>query len=249
MRSIVQSPWSVWLLSFSLSLGTALPDGNAILKRIDDNVGADNRVVVAEMVITGRRGTRTIRTKSWISDTEKSFTEYLAPERERGTKMLNLGRQLWTYSPDSDRTIMISGHVLRQSVSGSDLSYEDLMEDPRLVNRYTAQTIGTDTVIGRPVWKLELTARTADVAYQQAKLWVDQERSIVLKEERYSRGGRLLKTTEVREVRQFDSRWLARSAVFRDVLKAGGGTELRLDSVWFNVNIPDSRFSKAALKK
>ncbi len=247
MKALVQSLWSIWL--FGISLAAELPDGNAFLKRIDENVGAENRVIVAEMVITGRRGTRTIRTKSWISGTEKSFTEYLAPERERGTKLLKLGRQLWMYTPESDRTIMISGHMLRQSVSGSDLSYEDLMEDPRLANRYTARTIGTDTVIGRPAWKLELTAKTADVAYQRVKLWVDQERSIVLKEERYSKGGRLLKTTEVREVRQFDSRWLARSAVFRDVLKAGGGTELRLDSVWFNVNIPDSRFSKAALKK
>jgi hypothetical protein len=36
--------------------------------------------------------------------------------------MLKLGDQLWTFSPSTDRTIQIAGHMLRQSVMGSDMS-------------------------------------------------------------------------------------------------------------------------------
>ena len=36
---------------------------------------------------------------------------------------------------------------------------------------------------------------------------------------------------------------------FKDVLKSGSGTEFRLDSIRFNVAIPEYIFSKAALKK
>jgi outer membrane lipoprotein-sorting protein len=205
--------------------------------------------MVSEMIIRSRRTTRSVRTVSWVSGTDRAFTEYLAPERDRGTKMLKLGDRLWTYSPESDRTILIAGHMLRQSVSGSDLSYEDVMEDPRLADIYTAQLTGSDTVAGRPAWVLELVAKTAAVAYQKRKLWVDKERSLVLREERFSKGGKLLKTVEVLSVKRFDGRWLADRAVFRDALKAGGGTEFRVDSIRFDARIPDIIFSKASLRK
>lgn len=228
---------------------TDLPDGQALLERIDANIGSENKVIVSEMIIRGRRAVRSVRTISWISGTDRAFTEYLAPERDRGTKMLKLGRQLWTYSPESDRTILISGHMLRQSVAGSDLSYEDVMEDPKLADTYTAKTLGADTAAGRPAWKLELVAKSPEVAYQRRILWVDKERAIILREERYSQSGRLLKTMAALSVRQFGGRWLADRAVFRDALKSGGGTEFRIDSIRFNVPIPEAIFSKAALRK
>ncbi|MFO7649996.1 MAG: outer membrane lipoprotein-sorting protein [bacterium] len=237
-------------LLLALLLGAAdLPDGNALLRRIDANAGSENKVIVSEMTIRGRRGSRSVRTMSWVSGTDRAFTEYLAPERDRGTKMLKLGDQLWTYSPESDRTILISGHMLRQSVAGSDLSYEDVMEDPSLASLYTASVSGSDSVAGRAAWKLELAAKSADVAYQRRNLWVDKERSLVLKEERFSKSGKLLKTMEVLSVKRFDGRWMAERASFRDALKSGGGTEFRIDSIRFNVPIPDVIFSKASLRK
>ncbi|UCE05199.1 MAG: outer membrane lipoprotein-sorting protein, partial [bacterium] len=96
------------------------PSGDDILKRLDQNMASDNKIVASKMIIHGRRGSRTVESKSLIQGTDQSFTEYLAPAREKGTKMLKLGDQLWTYSPSTDRTIRIAGHMLRQSVMGSD---------------------------------------------------------------------------------------------------------------------------------
>ena len=42
------------------------PDGDAILRRVDENIGADNKISTSEMIIHGRRATRTIKSKSWI---------------------------------------------------------------------------------------------------------------------------------------------------------------------------------------
>ncbi|MEO0085841.1 MAG: outer membrane lipoprotein-sorting protein [candidate division WOR-3 bacterium] len=226
-----------------------LPDGNLLLARIDANIGSENKVIVATMTIAGRRGSRKVKVKSWVSGTDRSFTEYLAPERDKGTKMLKLGSDLWTYSPATDRTIRISGHMLRQSVSGSDLSYEDMMEDPKLTNLYTASTADADTIAGRPVWTLELTARRPDIAYQARRLWVDSERFIVLREERFSKSGKLLKMSEVLEVKRLSSRWVATRAVFRDALKTGAGTEFAIESIEFDAPIPDGLFTKASLRR
>ena len=135
---------------------TQTPSAEAILKKIDENQSAGNRIQVWQMTIHGRRGSRTVKAKSWVQGIERGFTEYLDPPREAGTKMLKLREQLWTYSPSTDRTIQIAGHMLRQSVMGSDMSYKDLMEDPKLQNLYVATTAGEESFLGRPCWVLEL---------------------------------------------------------------------------------------------
>ncbi|MCD4769013.1 MAG: outer membrane lipoprotein-sorting protein, partial [Bacteroidales bacterium] len=93
----------------------AQPSGATILDRIDQNMSSDTRHVISKMVIHGARTTRTIEVETWSAGDEQSYTEYLAPAREKGTKMLKLDDKLWIFSPGTDRTIQISGHMLKQS--------------------------------------------------------------------------------------------------------------------------------------
>jgi len=225
------------------------PTAETILDRVDRNAVPGTKILISEMTIRGRRDSRTVKSKSWIQGEEKAFTEYLDPPRERGIKMLKLGDRLWTYSPDTDRTISISGHMLRQSVMGSDLSYEDMMENRKLRQAYEARVAGEEGLDGRPCWVLELAAKAGDVAYQTRKAWVDKGRYVVLKEERYAKSGKLLKTLEVKSVVRRGDRWIQDRVVFRDVLKPGTGTEFAIVSIELDAPIPEALFSKASLRK
>lgn len=225
------------------------PSGHEVLKRVDQNTVSRTAIIVSKMVIHGRRDTRTVESKSWQRGTDEAFTEYIAPAREKGTKMLKLKDMLWTYSPSTDRTILISGHMLRQSVMGSDLSYEDMMDDPYLSNLYTARVSAEDTVAGRSCWVLDLAAKKDDVAYHDRKVWVDKVRFILLKEHLYAKSGKLLKTVEVLEVMNVRNRWMAKSVRFKDVMRQGEGTEFHIDSILLDTAIPDHLFSKAALRR
>ena len=224
-------------------------NGDWILKRVDEIRGSENKISVAVMNIKGKRGDRSVKSKSYIHGMTRSYTEYLAPARDAGTKMLKLEDQLWTYSPATDRTILISGHLLRQSVMGSDLSYEDLMEDPRLSNLYSARITGEENILGSRCWMLQLDSRVPDITYYSRKVWVDQERFVILREDRYAKSGKLLKTTEVLTVEQIEARWIATRVRFKDVLKTGEGTEFAIESIEFNAAIPEYIFTKAVLKK
>ena len=243
---------ALFILLISLAIGAnaavQAPDGEAILRRVDENMGSDNKITTSLMTVNGRRGSRSIRAKSWIRGRTESFTEYLDPPREKGTKMLKLGDQLWTYTPAADRTILISGNMLRQSVMGSDLSYEDMMEDPRLTNLYTATVAGEEAVDGRACWALELVSKGGEIAYFKRKVWVDKERYVVLREERFAKSGKLLKTTEVKSVERQGGRWVPTRVVFKDALKEGAGTEFVIESIEFNAQIPDYVFTKASLR-
>jgi len=225
------------------------PSGDWVLEQVDKNIGSDNKVSTSEMVIHGRRGSRTIKSKSWLQGIDKSFTEYMAPAREKGTKMLKLEDQLWIYMPSTDRTIKISGHMLRQSVMGSDLSYEDFMEDPELNKLYEAKVVEEEVFLERPCWVLELISKGGDIAYHSRKIWVDKERFLSLKEERFAKSGKLLKTFTVMKVSRTQSRWIPMHVVFKDELKSGKGTEFFLESIELNANIPEHIFTKASLRK
>lgn len=225
------------------------PDANEILKKVDKNLSSENRVMESVITIHGKRNSRTITSKTYAMGDKKSFTEYLSPAREQGTKMLKLETQLWIYSPSTDRTIQISGHMLRQSVMGSDLSYEDMMDDRKLTDIYNAKVIGEEEIDNRKTYLVELTAKVTDVAYYSQKMWVDAERFVPLKQELYAKSGQLLKRLEMKEVVQVKGRWFPSVMVYKDILKEGGGTEFKITKIDFNVDIPEYIFSKAALKK
>jgi len=239
----------ILIVSAFFLTGFTNPDANVILDKVDKNMSSKNRVFESEMIIHGRRNSRTITSISYSAGNKQSFTEYLSPAREQGTKMLKLENQLWIYSPSTDRIIQISGHMLRQSVMGSDLSYEDMMDDRKLTDIYTAKVTGNETIDGRNTYVLELTAKVDDAAYYSQKIWVDTERFVPLKQEMFARSGQLLKRATLTDVKKMQGRWFPMSIVYKDVLKDGSGTEFRMTSVKFDQDIPGYIFTKAALKQ
>jgi outer membrane lipoprotein-sorting protein len=243
MKKILLIP--IILLSISVSAQTA----EEIIDKVDRNMSSENRIFESSMTIHGQRTRRTITSRSYSVGDTKSFTEYLSPAREQGTKMLKLEDQLWIYSPSTDRTIQISGHMLRQSVMGSDLSYEDMMEDRKLTDVYDAEVAGSEELDGRPVWVLELTAKVEDVAYARRKQWIDKDRYIPLKEELYAKSGQLLKRSTLSDVTRVEGRWFPKTIVYKDMLKQGDGTEFKITSIKFDQDIPEYIFTKAALKQ
>ncbi len=223
--------------------------GATILEKVDQNISSKTRIFQSKMVIHGSRGSRTVESQSWAEGESKAFTEYLAPAREKGTKMLKLDKKLWLYSPSTDRIIQISGHMLRQSVLGSDLSYEDMMEDKKLSHNYNAEITGIENVDGYPCWVLDLTAKVEEIAYYKQKLWVDQSRLIPLKEDLFAKSGKLLKRMELTDVERIQERWFPKRMIFKDVLKQGKGTEFIIEEIEFDADIASHIFSKASLKK
>ena len=240
-----------FFLSFTFLLGQ--PDNMSvqdIIKAMDNNLNAKSRVLTSRMIVHGRRSSRTIESRNWVIGTDQAFTEYLSPPREAGTKMLKLGDKLWTYSPQTDRVIQISGHMLRQSVMGSDMSYNDMMEDRPMEELYEATLEGSIMIDGRDHWIMVLEARVKGLSYPKRRAWIDKEYLLPTKEELYAKSGKLLKTSTMEGIKRVQGRWFPSRFVFKDELKRNSkGTEWVIDDIKFDVDIPYSRFSKSKLRK
>ena len=221
-----------------------------IINKIDFNLNSKNRVITSEMVVHGRRATRNIVSKSWIIGTNKAFTQYLSPPREEGSKMLKLDDILLTYSPQTDRIIQISGHMLRQSIMGSDMSYNDVMEDKPLEQLYNATLEKEEDVNGRRCFVLFLESKTEGISYPKRREWVDVEYFLPIKEELYAKSGKLLTSTSMDGIKKVGERWFPTRFIFKDELKKNSkGTEWIIKDIQFDQDIPEVIFSKSNLRK
>lgn len=224
------------------------PSGKLVLSKVSQNLSSKTRIVESTMSVATSRGTRIIETKTWSEGDKKAYVEILAPEKEKGTKMLKVENKLWIYSPKTKRSIEMSGQMLKQSMLGSDMSYSDMMDDSPLMQKYSATVTGEENVDGRKCWIVNLTAVKEGVEYYKQLMWVDEERNVPLKIELYSKTGKLLKKLEMSSVERVQGRWFPLSMVYKDMLKEGKDTEMKIKSIQFDVLIPANRFDKANLK-
>jgi len=231
-----------------VAFAQSYPSGKTILDKVDDNMSTKTRIMTASMEIGTERTKRTMTMKTYGEGNHKAYTEYMAPAREKGTKMLKLDNQLWIYSPSTDRTIQISGHMLRQSVMGSDMSYEDMMSDKPLLEQYKADVICTEIVDGRKCWVVTLMAIILDINYFSRKIWVDTERYVPLKEELFAKSGKLLKRITFSDVQKVAGRWYPMAFVYKDMLKDGSGTKMTIQEIKLDTTIPANVFNLGNLK-
>tara|TARA_A100001011_G_C14217559_1_gene802767 strand:+ start:76 stop:480 length:405 start_codon:yes stop_codon:yes gene_type:complete len=133
---------------------------------------------------------------------------------------------------------------------GSDMSYNDMMEDKPMEELYEASIEGSIEINGRDHWIVVLEAKINGLAYPKRKSWIDKEYFLPMKEELYAKSGKLLKTSTMNDIKRIQGRWFPSRFNFRDELKRNSkGTEWIIDDIEFDIEISNSRFSKALLRK
>lgn len=226
-----------------------LPTARELLRMIDRNLTFETRKATVRMTVEGKGRTRTYEMVSFGRGQNDAAIEYLEPRREKGTKMLKLGDELWIYMPSIERVQKISGHMLRQGMMGSDVSYEDLMASRELERDYDAKVTGSAQHNRRDCWILEMNAKTDRVSYPRRKTWVDKETLIPVKQELFALSGRLLKTWTMSDVKKFGERLFPTRMVISDQAKKGSRTIIEMADLVFGVKLKTEVFARRWLER
>lgn len=205
------------------------PSPREILERIDSNMKIETAEMRAQMVINYKDGdARTLEFNSWSEGASQSFLEFTKPARDAGSRYLRLDDKMWIYLPRVGKSVRIQGHMLRQGMMGSDFSYGDASEQPSMVDDYDAEIEKEEALDGRPTYVLYLTGKKKSLAYPMRRIWVDSERWVPLKEERFARSGKLLKTAWLGDVRQVGARWYPFKTELDNALQSDTRTTLQV---------------------
>ena len=224
------------------------PSAAELLRQVDDNEIYTTIEYDGEMIIEyqGRRYVKVM--KAWARGNSDSFIEFTNSE-DRGTKYLKRGGRLYVYSPDTEGVMLISGHMLKESMMGSDLSYEDTINNDTLSSRYNPSLSGSDTYNGRETWVLELTARNRTESYPKRKLWIDKETFDVLHYELFALSGAKLKEYNLLRVEVLSGRRFPVEVEIRDLLRRDSKTTFIMKNAVLDRPIADSVFSQRNLER
>ena len=215
-----------------------------ILARIDDNMTIETSKMRAQMTIEYREGdVRTLEFESWAEGRDQSFLEFVSPARDAGSRFLRLDDKMWIFLPRAGKSVRIQGHMLRQGLMGSDFSYGDASENPSMEDDYDAVIENEEMLGDRPTYVLYLTAKKKNLAYTFRRIWVDAERWVPLKEERFARSGKLLKTSLLSDVRRLDNRWYPYRIELDNALQKDTRSTMQVLEVEVNVEVPREVFT------
>ncbi len=231
-------------------LGTAgwSEDALSVVRKLDNNEVYDSIKAKAEFFIqfSGKKITK--KFEFYAKGDKNSFVEFTNRE-DAGTKMLKKDGNLYLYSPDAEKVIPITGHMLKESMMGSDLSYEDTVTNDTLESKYDAKIVEETAYEGKPVWVLELVGKKKTISYPKLKMWVDKESYIPMKTERYALSGALLKEELVLETKLIKGRLFPVKVEVRDLLRKDSRTVFTMTDVELDIQIADSMFNMKNLQK
>lgn len=239
---------SMMLAVLAAALASQEPSAQAILERVDRNQSFKSIAYSGRMEITVGGETRYKTMEASAMGADKAFVEFTNPE-DRGIRYLKLGKDLWIYFPKEQDTVKISGHLLKDGMMGSDVSYEDALESQDFAEKYLASFKGKENLDGRACYVLELAATTPKAAYDRRVMWIDAERYVGLKEEMYAKSGKLLKESRALEVMRVGDRWFVSKSEVVSKLRANTKTVFSLTKISLDAAIDPRKFTMSALTK
>ena len=186
---------SVFFAAVALVLGSsamaATPDAQTLLQNSDRARGGGLPGIVWEIKLLSREGEKTDEPQRLLVKAvgESSVAETLEPARSKGSKLLQVERNMWLTRPGLSKPIPISP---RQRMSGQ-ASNGDIAAT-NYAGDYDAQLSGEEAIGGEPCYVLELTAKHKRTTYDRIRYWVSAKRLVATKAEFYSLSGKLLKT-------------------------------------------------------
>jgi outer membrane lipoprotein-sorting protein len=217
-----------------------------ILREMESNRVHRTETAEGSMIITDRFGSRTKTFELYAEGEGKMLIKFTNPE-ERGQKIMRLNEEIYLYFPDAEEVIRLRGSALKESVMGSDFSYEDMTGERELLDLYRPRLLDTVTEGGRKLYVLELEARERGVAYPRQKIWVDAENLVLSRAEYYALSNRLLKSLEVLEVMRVAGKAVPSRMIMRDEMKKSSSTEFVVSSLRVDEPLPPGVFSLESL--
>jgi outer membrane lipoprotein-sorting protein len=235
------------LLFFTASAALSAITPEEIIREMEENQVHETSRVEGRMIINDRFGTKTVTFVSWAEGEDTSLIEFTS-RQERGQKILRTDEELYLFFPDAAEVIRLQGAALRDSVLGSDFSYEDMTGEGGILDSYEAELLGTESVDGNECYKIELDAKSRSVPYPKEIMWVDTEQYVYRQVHKFSLSGKLLKEMRITEFTEQQGKTIPVRFVMKDTMKENSSTEFVIEELELGIDIPDGTFSLQELR-
>jgi outer membrane lipoprotein-sorting protein len=242
--------FSGYLISTFMVLSAQGLTAAEIIKKADDKFnGEKSSMMVMSMTIIRPTWQRTVEFKNWTMGRDYALTLVTAPAKDIGQTFLKRGNEMWNWNPSISRLIKLPPSMMSQGWMGSDYTNDDIMKESSVVNDYTHEITGEDTIEGRECYRIKMVAKeNAAVVWGHQVRWVDKKEFLVLKAEYYDEDGVLVRTETGSDIKIMDGRTIETKIVLTPVDEPGKSTVIIIKDIKFNIPIQESFFSQQNMK-
>ena len=240
---------SLWIAFISLPhLIFAQLTAEKIIELMEKNQVHSTAQFSGKLIIINRFG---LKTKSFNVVTEgsnKLLIEFTNKE-ERGQKILRLNDEIYVYYPKAEGVMRLKGGALKDSIFGSDFSYEDLTGERNLLQLYQVELVSPELVFldGVACYHLRLTGRSP-VAYPYQELWIEAKRFYLLKAVYYSLTMAPMKELRVTQTTEQANKIFPTRFIMADLQKKDSTTEFIIENIQLDLALDSKQFSLERLK-
>jgi len=234
------------LLIITLSLHAN--EAQNIIKKLEKNLRGDYMYAQMKMIVTSKRGQRTVKIESWSKGNKKSFIKILYPKKDKGITFLKIDTQMWQYIPKIERTIKIPASMMLQSWMGSDFTNDDMVKESSLEEDYKAKLLSKKG--NRATLEL-IPHEDAAVVWGKIVIEVDVKNAVPLKETFYDDRMKKVRVLTFSKVERHGSHMVPMVMELKplDANKKKNSTKVIYEKIDFDAKIDSSYFIKHALKR
>ena len=223
-------------------------DAAAIVRAAIDHWRGLSSYSEMAMVIHRPEWERTMTMRAWTKGDKQSLVRVMEPRKDRGNGTLTDDDNMWTFSPKVNRVIKIPSSMMGQSWMGSDFSNKDIARADDIVDQYDHTLIGSEQLDGLTVFEIQsIPHEEAAVVWGREVLRI-REDHVVLEHRFYDQDDELVKSLESLEIAEMGGRTVARRQRMTKAEEPGEWTEIQLNSVEYEIEIPDSTFTLSNLR-
>ena len=223
-------------------------EDHAIIKKLEKNIRGDYMYSTMSMIVTSKRGKRTVKIESWSEGNDKSFIKILYPKKDKGITFLKIDNQMWQYIPKIERTIKIPPSMMLQSWMGSDFTNDDMVKESSLEEDYNAKLLSKS---GNAATLELIPKEDAAVVWGKIIIDVDLINAVPVKEIFYDDLMKKVRVMTFSKIEQHGSHRVPMVMELKplDASKKKNSTKIIFDKVNFDAKIDPSYFTKQALKR
>lgn len=206
---------------------------------------SDMSATITMVSVSPERGTTTRKIAIYRRDKDDAYLMLtLEPESMKGQGLLRVDKNMWRYDPTSRK---FTHTTLKDQYENTTARNSDFRRSQRAAD-YVVASLESGTLGKYAVWIAELKANNEEVPFPYIKMWIEKDRTIVLKVEEYSLSKVLLRTSYYTNYVQIGTSFVPTVQIFQDGLIP----EKRTQTTYTNIStkpVPDDVFTKNYLER
>lgn len=200
------------------------------------------------MVIHRADWERSMSMRAWTEGDNNTLVRVTAPKKDAGNGTLTSDNNMWTFTPKINRVIKIPSSMMSQNWMGSDFSNKDISKATDIIEQYD-HTLRDQRKDGEfTIYVIEsIPHEEAAVVWGKEVLTVRDD-WVLLEQQFWDQDGVLVKTLKASQIKTMSNRPVATVMRMSKRETPDEWTELRTESIEFDVDLPANVFTLSNLR-